>query len=313
MVLVINLNASLDKIYTVSDFKKGTVMRTDSVENTPGGKGMHVANILTILHEPCTVTGFLGGKTGELIINKLEKYGIQHDFITIKAETRSCIAVVTPDGKQTEILETGPMISPADQDYFMQVYQKFLDKADIVVASGSLPGNMPVYFYRVLVYIANKCGKLFILDTSGEALRLAIEAKPFFIKPNQDEIEWLTGHSIAFVDDAVKEIKMFLQKGIQLPVISLGENGSIAGYAGKIYQVNSPKLNVVNAVGSGDSYVAGIAIGLQRKYDIVEVLRLASACGAANVLEKESGFVNLQTVKDLLETIQVKELSTYIS
>jgi tagatose 6-phosphate kinase len=308
VVLVINLNASMDKIYTVPDLKKGTVVRADSVQNTPGGKGMHVANVMTILHEPCIVTGFLGGKTGELITNKLEKYKIKNEFIKIAAETRSCIACMTPDGKQTEILEPGPVVSYVEQDCFIQMYQNCLEKVDIVVASGSLPSNVPINFYKILIEMANKCNKLFILDTSGEALRLGIEAKPFFIKPNKDEIEMLTGHKIASVEDAVPQIKEFLQKGIQFPIISLGENGSIAGYAGKVYQVTSPQLKAVNAVGSGDAYVAGIATGLQRKYDIIEVLRLASACGAANVLEKESGFVDDQKVKNLLKNIQIQEI-----
>lgn len=38
MILVINLNASVDKRYELQDIKKGAVMRAKTVENTPGGK-----------------------------------------------------------------------------------------------------------------------------------------------------------------------------------------------------------------------------------------------------------------------------------
>ena len=66
-------------------------MRAKSADNTPGGKGIHVANVSTILNEKCIATGFLGGKTGEFIDEKLEEYDINHDFININGETRECL------------------------------------------------------------------------------------------------------------------------------------------------------------------------------------------------------------------------------
>ena len=58
MILVINLNASVDKRYEMEKLDKGEVMRATTVENTPGGKGIHVDNVATILDEECIVTGF---------------------------------------------------------------------------------------------------------------------------------------------------------------------------------------------------------------------------------------------------------------
>ncbi len=51
MILVVNLNASMDKRYEIADISKGKVIRARQVENTPGGKGIHVANVMTILDE----------------------------------------------------------------------------------------------------------------------------------------------------------------------------------------------------------------------------------------------------------------------
>ena len=105
MILVINLNASLDKRYELVDFAKGKIVRAKSVDNTPGGKGIHVANVDTILGEDTVVTGFLGGKTGEFVASRLYDYGITGDFVDVAGETRSCLAILTEDGAQTEILE----------------------------------------------------------------------------------------------------------------------------------------------------------------------------------------------------------------
>ena len=87
--------------------------------------------------------------------------------------------------------------------------------------------------------------------------------------------------------------------------VSLGSKGAMAGYKGKIYKVTPPKVNAVNPVGSGDSFVAGIAVAMKRGYDIEEVLRYASACGTANAMEKETGSVQKEVVESLLKDVEV--------
>ena len=308
MILVVNLNASVDKRYKISEVTKGSVMRASHVDNTPGGKGIHVANVVTILKEDCIATGFLGGKTGEFIEEKLNEYNIRQDFVKIQGDTRECIAIITDDLTQTEILEPGPEVKISEQDEFIKKYTELIKDSDIIVASGSLPRNIPKDFYKKLIKMANDLGKKFLLDTSGELLKEGIKAKPFFIKPNKDEIEALTGRKIETIEDAIAEIKEFHKQGIELVVISLGSDGSVAGYNNKFYKVNVPKVNAVNPVGSGDSYVGGIAVALQRGYNIEDMLKYASACGTANALEEETGFVNKNTVEDLFNQISINTL-----
>ena len=307
MILVVNLNASLDKRYEMTDLLKGCVMRAKTVDNTPGGKGLHVANVLTILGGKCIATGMLGGRTGEFIVDKLKEYGIKHDFMLIQGETRSCLAIVTEDGQQTEILEPGPFVSVEEQDRFILHYEMLLEKADLIVASGSVPQNIPVDFYVKMIEMAQNKGKKFFLDTSGPLLKENIRAKPYFIKPNQAEIETLTGRKIANIEDLVFEIKNFMTQGIRMAVVSLGRDGAMIGYAGKIYKVTVPKVEAVNPVGSGDAFVAGMALAVYRGYSFADAVKNAAACGTANVMEKESGFVHKNVVESLKKEITINE------
>jgi len=77
------------------------------------------------------------------------------------------------------------------------------------VASGSVPRNVERNYYRSLIELAKCKNKKFLLDTSGELLREGIKGKPFFIKPNKDKIELLTGKEIKSEKDAIDEIKNF--------------------------------------------------------------------------------------------------------
>ncbi|MBB5335518.1 1-phosphofructokinase [Pectinatus brassicae] len=308
MILVVNLNPSLDKIYNVDTLEYGQVMRTNKVQNTAGGKGTHVANVISILGGKCIVTGFLGGHIGAFIRGKLEKQQIINKCIHIEGETRSCLNIATIDGKQTEILEPGPIIKLEERNAFIQQYKELLKEVSLVVASGSLPQNLGSDFYQLLIELANDAGKRFLLDTSGEAFEKSLLARPFFIKPNKDEIESFTGRKIETIEDVVGELKTFIKKGIMMPTISLGKKGAVIAYNDKFYHVQPPVLEAVNAVGSGDAYVAGLAIGLDKNLSIEEIISLAAACGTANVLEAESGFVDINKVDNISKNINIELL-----
>lgn len=309
MILVVNLNPSLDKIYTLDSLPYGEASRAKSVQNTAGGKGTHVANVITALGHPCTVVGFLGGYVGQYIRQVLDERRIVHHCTSIEGETRSCINMATPDGRQTEVLEPGPSIQPGEKEKFLAQYDLDLKRSDIVVASGSLPKGLAPDFYGELIRRAKAQGRPFLLDTSGEALLRGLEELPYFIKPNESEVEVLTGHKLSNLDEAVQVLHELEGRGITMPTVSLGKKGALLAHEGKVFRAVPPTVDtVINAVGSGDSFVAGLAVALDRGASSEEALRLASACGTANVLEAESGVVNPHRVAEIQKEVAITQL-----
>ena len=308
MILVLNLNASVDKRYQLPDFAKGKVVRAQSVENTAGGKGLHVANVAHALGAEVLTTGFLGGTSGTFIEQRMAERGLRGDFTHVAGETRSCLAILTADGAQTEILEPGPTVTAEELADFRARFTKLLASADIVVASGSVPQGVPKTIYRELILEAHAKGVPFLLDTSGDALKEALPAKPDFIKPNKDEIEALTGREVTSEADVQREVRAFLAAGIPFACVSLGADGSLAGFDGMFCRVHVPRIVCKNPVGSGDSFVAGYATAVAAGKSPKEALRLAAACGTANAVEEESGFVRKEVVEDLLPQIEIAEV-----
>ena len=308
MITTITFNPSIDKHYILDDLVKGEVTRAKEVENTAGGKGINVSRVIKLLGENVTATGFLGGNSGDFISEKLRKLEINNRFIKIKGETRSCLAIITKDLSQTEILEPGPTIEKNEMEKWVKYYEELLNHTKLVCASGSIPKGIPSSIYKEVIQKANKKGVKFLLDTSGEPLIKGIEGKPYFIKPNIDELKMITGESIENDKDLIKIVDKLHNKGIKFVVISLGGDGAIAGFNGKKYRVNIPKVKVINPVGSGDSMVAGIAVALNREYSIEETLALAGACGTANVMEEQTGYINFKNVNRLKEKIKIEIL-----
>jgi tagatose 6-phosphate kinase len=308
MIGTITLNPSVDKRYLVKNMEKGTVMRAEQVENSAGGKGLNVGRVIRLLGEEVIATGFLGGSGGAFISKQLAQSEMGQRFVSIRGETRSCLAIISRDRVHTEILEPGPEIQVPEWQEWLTVYEELLTVCDYVCASGSLPGNLPVSVYGNLAERAGERQVKFLLDTSGEALLEGIKGKPFFLKPNLDELAILAGKKITGKREVLEQIERLQGAGIECIVVSLGAEGAIAGIGKKKYAAIVPSVDAVNVVGSGDALVAGFAVALRRGYSERQLLSYACACGSANAMEAKTGFVSPSLVDELLQSIKVIDL-----
>lgn len=293
----------------VGSFKKGKVFRAKEIQETLGGKGLNVARVIKQLDEAVMTTGFLGGRNGEFVDKGLNSLGIKNFFVKIKGETRNCIAILSEDGSQTEVLEPGPTISNDEIKRFYEKFEKLIKETSIISASGSIPDNVPIDIYNKLITRAKKENIKFILDTSGQALIEGIKASPYLIKPNKEELESIMGINIETEKDLIECGKKLNREGIEIVVVSLGKEGSIAIHKNTFYRVKIPNIKAVNPVGSGDSMIAGFAVALKKNFSFKEMIAFASACGTANAMEKETGKVSLENLKKIKNKIKIDEIS----
>ncbi|MEF9991767.1 MAG: 1-phosphofructokinase [Romboutsia sp.] len=315
MITVITFNPSIDRLYKLDTFEVGKVQRAGFVNPTAGGKGLNVSKVIKKLGETPTCLGFLGGYNGEYIKNQIEKIGVNNEFINIDGETRICLNIIDSNGVSTEILEKGPIVSQKYIKYFEDRLDEILRKTEVLVASGSLAQGLPIDYYKT---IGDKCrenGVKYILDTSGLALEHAINTDIYLIKPNTDELGSITNRKIDTLDDVVEAGKVLLGKNIENICVSMGKDGMVLLSKDSIYEVQIPEIDVLNPVGSGDSSVAGFAYGLSKKYDLIECLRLANACGISNALHNETGDIELSDIYKFTTQIKIKQysLQTYIT
>jgi tagatose 6-phosphate kinase len=308
MILTITLNPAIDMSYHLSSFHINDVNRCNRVIKTAGGKGLNVSRVIRCTSERICATGFLGGTNGQFIRNELDSNQILHRFVEIKGDTRNCIALLY-DGQQTEILEEGPAISEEEAKKFIENYQDLINDADVITASGSLPKGLKPSFYQTLIEIANKKGKKFILDTSGEALREGIKAKPYLIKPNLDELSQLCNRKVTTDEEVIEVIQnSLLEYEIEYIVVSLGQRGSIAYHQGVFYKITPPKVQSVNPIGSGDSMVAGFAVALHRNYSPEQVLVYGNAFGTLNAIEEMTGFIDTSQIDYIINQMIVDKI-----
>ena len=307
MITVITFNPSIDRLYKLEKFEIGSVQRANFVNPTAGGKGLNVAKVLKKLGEDINCIGFLGGFNGEYVKSQLKNIGIENKFTDIKEETRVCLNIIDSNNISTEVLEKGPNVSEEEIQRFENDLEEVLKNTDVLVASGSLARGLPIDYYFKIGKLCNQRNIKFILDSSGESLKLGIKSKPYLIKPNMDELEILSGVKIKNVDDVINISKSILSAGVENVCISMGKDGMALVNKDFVYKVEIPKIDVVNTVGSGDSSIAGFALGIAKKYGLKESLKLANACGMSNAMNISTGDINLEDIDKLIEEIKVYE------
>ena len=308
-LLTITMNPSLDKVYSVDDFQVGRVFRPRRVTATAGGKGLNVARVAAILGVAVTATGVVGGRVGAFIQEEVERRNIRNRFVPIAGETRICINITDEVNQtSTEILEPGPTVQAEEIEKFLATYEEALDECHIVAGSGSLPQGLPKDFYRQLISRAKAKGRRFVLDTSGDYLVEGLREQPYAIKPNQEELAKLSGKDTTDLQICVRLLIELKETGIELPVVTLGAAGCLAALDDGVYHFFGPPVKVVNPVGSGDSFVAGLAVGLLRGKDKQESIKLAMACGMANTQFFQTGMVSLDLVEKFQQGIQARRL-----
>ena len=306
MILTVTLNTSVDMRFVVHDFQPGGVFRAMEDQQTAGGKGLNVTRVLKQLQAPVLATGLVGGKNGEFIQEQLDGLGINHSFVSVQGNTRVCIAVLDGD-VQTEVLGRGPRIAKDELERFFQEFQRLAQQAKIVCISGSIPPSVPDTVYADMVELAWRCGCKVILDSSGPALAKALSAQPFLVKPNEDELRALVGRELNSQEDIVLAMKDIAGRGVEVVVVSQGAKGALVHAAGRVYSVKAPQVKAVNPVGSGDAMVAGFAHGIHGDWELERTLAWAAACGVANAMEAQTGYVQPDNVQRLLEAVEVEK------
>jgi 1-phosphofructokinase len=311
-VATVTLNAAIDQTVTISNFAAGSVNRVEDSRADPGGKGVNVASILADVGHSVAVTGFLGRDNSAPFEELFARKRIVDRFVRISGPTRVGIKVSDPVLQQTtDINFPGQPPSSADVAALLQTLEQ-LD-AEWFVLSGSLPPNLEPSFYRTLVQTLKARGRKVLLDTSGEALRLALdEATPDAIKPNVHELEALVGSPLVTNDEEaiVAAVRPLQARGITLIAVSMGSRGAVFLADSVIVTARPPHVEVKSTVGAGDAMVAGIVSAQLRHAPLADRARLATALAAEAITHVGSGLSSPDAFEKLLPRVEVTERAT---
>ncbi len=301
MILCVTPNPAIDRTLHVDALRVGEVHRSDTVLAAAGGKGLNVARTIRALGGSPFCVGLLGGHTGNLLAELAEREGLSAHWTRMKNETRTCVILVEHSRDATVVNERGAGVSADECQIFLRDVWAQAEQAQPVCVSGSLPPGFSLDDFSILLQGLAARKKSVWVDTSGAALKTALDVRGVNIKVNAAELGEALGLEIFTMEQAANAGRQLLERGISSVAVTLGRDGAVLVAGTGVWSVHPPAIEVVSSVGSGDAFLGGLAFALETGNPPEVTLRYGVAAGAANALHFGGGMVEREEFSKVYE------------
>ncbi|MDX1301685.1 1-phosphofructokinase [Photobacterium sp.] len=306
-VVTVTLNPALDLTGSLHTLTAGTVNVVNKGSLHPAGKGVNVAKVLAELGAEVTVTGLLGADNQEPFCQLFEELGATDKFVRVNGASRINVKLVEQTGQVSDINFPGVAVSEDDIIRFEQTLFELVESHDVFVLAGSLPVGITPEMCASWVSRLHQLGKQVLFDSSKAALAAGLEANPWLVKPNDEELSDWAGRKLTSEAECTAVAEQLLQKGIANVVVSLGAEGVMWLSDKGWLRSQPPKMQVVSTVGAGDTLVAGMCWGHLNHWNREETLRFATALSALAVAQVGVGVEDIETVLAMKERVQLSK------
>ena len=158
-----------------------------------------------------------------------------------------------------------------------------LKAGDILVLAGSIPESMPDSIYRDILASLNGRDILYVVDATKSLLLNVLEYHPFLIKPNNHELGEIFNVTLTDREEVVPYGRKLQEMGARNVLVSMAGKGAVlVAENGEVHMQPAPKGTLVNAVGAGDSMVAGFVAGWVQQQDYQHAFHMGVSAGSAS-------------------------------
>lgn len=284
VITTLTLNPTIDLASEAAAVRPIHKVRTTNERQDPGGGGVNVSRVVRELGGETRAVILAGGVTGHFLDELLDEAGVPRRTVPIAGRTRISQTVLDRgSGQEYRFVPEGPAVTEAEWDAALSAVAEA--EPGWLVASGSLPNGVPEDFYARAIEAARARGLPFVLDTSGPALRAAVERGGIeLIKPSQGEFETLAGGPLAEPGALEREAVALARSGrVRLVAVTLGRDGALLASAERSLRLPALDVPVRGAVGAGDSFLAAMTLALVRGSPPEDAFAWGVAAGAAAV------------------------------
>lgn len=283
MILVAGLTPAWQQIVVLDRLRAGEVNRAREVHWCASGKVLNVGLALTQLGANVRTLSLVGsGPAGEATRRDMADLGVDVRWIESSSPQRVCTTLLDREARvTTEIVEN----SAAASDFELAAFESaFVDEiratsCEHLILTGSLPAGAPQDFYSQLL---NRSRVPAILDIRGQELLAALPHRPLVVKPNREELAQTVGRELRLEDDVWQAMSEVNARGAEWVIVTNGGGEVFASRGHERLRFTPPSVDVVNPIGCGDCFTAGLAFALQRKAEMPEAIEAGIAAAVEN-------------------------------
>lgn len=320
-VISICLSPGFQRSLLIDALALGEVNRIELAEVDVSGKGVNVARVLRQLGVDALCLAQGGDNVAELA-ELARAEGLALRFIAARGRLRTCTSIVEKPaqgaGQVTELVEPTAPVDAGCVAALRGAVAELLPAAPALVIAGSMAPGFPADFQAQLARLAHDAGVPVLIDLHGAALRAAIVAAPAIVKINLAEFaatfldaRFAGGEHSGLlaapelsreVSDAVAEVTQ--RHDATSFVLTRGARSVLLAHGGEVRSIAVAPLaaaEVINPIGSGDAFLAGllahllaaraIGAGAPTLAALANACELATACAQSNARTARPGFL----------------------
>ena len=242
---------------------------------SPGGKGANQAYAVGRLGGDVRMIGCVGNDSnGQALIGNLETAGVDTSAIARIDTEPTGLAVIPVDdqGENCIIVISGANFCLTPE--LIRQQETVIAACDYVITQL----ETPVDTVLELAKTARKYGKCMILDPAPARADLPDELFPLIdiMKPNETELQILTGMKTDTDEAVVKAASVLLEKGVSKVVVTLGGRGAVLAEHENVRFFEGQKVVPVDTTAAGDPFTAALVNGLAEDMAMDEAIRFAN-------------------------------------
>ena len=312
-ILTLTINPAIDVSTSVERMAPIHKLRCTSTRRDPGGGGINVARVLQRFGADATAMYAMGGTIGRLLQHLLDQEGVSGLPIPILEETRENFTVLEEvSGQHYRFVLPGPRLTELEWRGYLDAVTAQVSpeqQTRFVVASGSLAPGVPSDFYAQIARMAKQAGAKIIMDTSGPALKEALEAGVYIVKPSLREFSELVSAPLESESDLIMACCRLVESGrAEMVALSMGEQGALLVSANQVLRGQAVPIKPVSVVGAGDSFLGAMIWSLACGHPKEHAFRYGIAAGSAALLMPGTEMCHPQDVERLVREVKVQSI-----
>lgn len=258
----------------------------------PGGKGANQAVAAAKLGAKVTMFGCLGSDSYSSILkDSLVNAGVAaSNVMTIEESPTGMAFILVEDSSENEIVVIPGANARFSADILERVDCQQIEQADALL----LQLEIPLETVEKAAHIAHSAGVPVILNPAP-ACELPIEFLQHvdILVPNQSEL--------AKMQEDGFSLERLFSLGIKIVLETRGANGVWVHTKDSSCHVEASKVNAVDTVGAGDTFVAAFATAYSSGAELLDAVRFANQAAAFTTTRKgaQSSFPTLGELSEI--------------
>jgi len=254
-LLILGLNPAWQRLFVMDRLLPGAVHRLPKGIEFASGKGINLARMLALQGESSVLLQFAGGRLGDSVVAELDRVGLFHATIRTEGETRICTTLTEAEGCSTELIEPSQKLTKAELDeFFLALEPLWLESSHIAIC-----GTAPLGFAWDRLCVQSIAGHSLYLD-AWTGVEPWLAQGPRLLKVNAEELAKLLGHNYdcECLDVHALGKELLARWPVQTLVVTQGSRRVLAFQKQGVISLCPPRpRKFVNAIGAGDSFLAG--------------------------------------------------------